>query len=104
MQDIPSQWPMIVKLLEDYTLIISSQVERWKFQERGQYKCNLDGASTGNPGPSACTFFIQNSKGELIFIEIRKINDGFGLKGEMTFIKLGLDYCIDQNLLLVYWK
>ncbi|KAH0779118.1 hypothetical protein KY290_005545 [Solanum tuberosum] len=59
-QEIPSMWPMIVKLFEEYTHSISYQVIKWKFPERGYYKCNSDGACKGNPGPSACGFCIRN--------------------------------------------
>lgn len=66
MQDIPGEWLIIVKFLQKYTPIISSQAVRWKFPVKVQCKCSSGGASKGNPDTSACSFCIRNSKGELI--------------------------------------
>lgn len=38
-----------------------------KISRKGFYKCNLDGASKGNPSPISSVFFIRNDEGDFVF-------------------------------------
>ncbi|XP_059290999.1 uncharacterized protein LOC132044521 [Lycium ferocissimum] len=40
---------------------------KWTFPDRRCFKCNTDGASKGNPGPSSAAFCSRDSSGEFIY-------------------------------------
>ncbi|KAH0776320.1 hypothetical protein KY290_007731 [Solanum tuberosum] len=67
----------------------------------GSFKCNSNGASKGNPGPSSGVFCIGNGEGNLIYAEVRRLFDGTNLVAEVVALRLGLEYCVQHNLLLV---
>lgn len=75
LQDIPSEWPIIVKMIKSYTSTFLCQGIRWNFPERRYYKCNSNGASKSNLGPSASAFCIRDDEGKIIFVDNRRIED-----------------------------
>lgn len=64
----------------------------------GCYKCNSDGASKGNLGPSAGGFCIRNWNGEFIYAEYHNLGVKTSLEAEATVMDKGLQYCLDQQL------
>ncbi|KAH0685725.1 hypothetical protein KY290_017253 [Solanum tuberosum] len=71
----------------------------WKFPNEGVYKCNSDGASKGNPGPSACAFCIRNNRGEFVYAESKGLGIMSSLEAETIALRNGLEYCILHDLL-----
>ncbi|KAG5594992.1 hypothetical protein H5410_036224 [Solanum commersonii] len=69
LRNIPDSFSLIVKFFEAYTPLIECKVVKWKLPHEGLYKCNSDGASKGNLGPSASAFCIRNDAGEFMFAE-----------------------------------
>ncbi|KAH0635770.1 hypothetical protein KY289_035685 [Solanum tuberosum] len=67
----------------------------------GSFKCNFDGASKGNPGLSSRPFCIRNREENLIYAEIRRLFDGSNLVAEVVALRLGLEFCVQHNLLPV---
>ncbi|KAH0688092.1 hypothetical protein KY284_018645 [Solanum tuberosum] len=62
LKDIPTSWPMLVKFMEDYTLILVYKVVKWIKPTIG-FKCYSDGAFKGNSGPSFGAFCIRDVEG-----------------------------------------
>ncbi|KAH0755906.1 hypothetical protein KY290_026176 [Solanum tuberosum] len=73
----------------------------WKLLEMGSFKCNSDGASKGNPSPSSGAFCIRNGEGNLFYAEVGRLFDGSNLVAEVVALRLGLEYCVQHNLLPV---
>lgn len=66
LRNIPKYWSMIVKFFENYISVQATKLIYRVPPNMGVYKCNLDGASKGNPGPSARGFYIKNWNEEFI--------------------------------------
>uniref|UniRef100_A0A0V0HEC1 Putative ovule protein n=1 Tax=Solanum chacoense TaxID=4108 RepID=A0A0V0HEC1_SOLCH len=62
------------------------------------YKCNTDGASKGNPGPSSSAFCIRDGHGNLLHAEGKMIGVSNNLIAEIVAMRLGLEYCKYHNL------
>ncbi|XP_060170510.1 uncharacterized protein LOC132601447 [Lycium barbarum] len=58
--NLPRCIPQILQIFEAYRPRIVSKIVKWDFPKPGWYKCNYDGASRENPGPSSVAFFIRN--------------------------------------------
>ncbi|WMV08231.1 hypothetical protein MTR67_001616 [Solanum verrucosum] len=99
LKNLPNTWPMIVKLLEEYSPLVCCRVVYWMHPPVGRYKCNTDGTSKGNPGPSSTTFCIPNEEGNLIFAEASVIEACYAIVAEVKAFKAGLKYCIENDLL-----
>lgn len=74
---------------------------KWKHSDNGFYKCNIDGVSKRNPKPSSSEFCITNEEGEFINVETRRLNDCSVLITEVVVMRIGLEHCINNNLLSV---
>ncbi|KAH0730051.1 hypothetical protein KY289_001239 [Solanum tuberosum] len=61
-------------------------------------KCNTDGASRGNPGPSSATFCIRDYSGSLVVAKGFKIQDTSNLVAEARAIRKGLVFCKEHLL------
>ncbi|XP_060210742.1 uncharacterized protein LOC132637707 [Lycium barbarum] len=86
---------VILENLEKY-----KNMETWrKPPELGSFKCNTDGASRGNPGPSSAAFYIRNHSGDLMYAGGRRLSDTTNLIVEAVAIKEGVKYCIDHLFL-----
>ncbi|KAG5581363.1 hypothetical protein H5410_051990 [Solanum commersonii] len=53
LKDIPINWPQMVQYFEEYMRVLHFRLVKWEFPPQGWFKCNSDGASKGNPGPSS---------------------------------------------------
>ena len=61
-------------------------------------KCNTDGASKGNPGPSATTFCLRNHVGDFVGAKGFQIADTTNLVAEARAIREVLQFCLDNQL------
>lgn len=58
---------MIVMMLEVYKPLIYIIVVSSKTPDNDFLKCNSEGASRGNPGPSGCAYCIRDSAGDFVY-------------------------------------
>lgn len=72
---------------------------RWLHPPLGWYKCNIDGASKGNPGPSSAAFCVRNSEGDILGVKRRSLPLSTGIVAEAVAIREGIQFCIERNLL-----
>ncbi|KAG5619509.1 hypothetical protein H5410_004727 [Solanum commersonii] len=73
---IPMFWPLVVKVFDNYSPLISSKIVNWKLPEEGKFKCNSDGAYKDN-------------------MDFSKSLRGF----HVCISEQGLEYCMTNNLL-----
>lgn len=74
-----------------YTPLISCKIVRWKWIERGKYKCK--NTSKENPCPSSSALCIKNGDGKFVYAEIRRLNNCTILVAEVIAIRIGLEHC-----------
>ncbi|XP_060202120.1 uncharacterized protein LOC132630567 [Lycium barbarum] len=55
---------------------------KWTSPSQGWFKCNSDGVSKGNPGPSSFAYCVSDSVGEFIHANARRIADTHCLVAE----------------------
>ncbi|WMV32083.1 hypothetical protein MTR67_025468 [Solanum verrucosum] len=96
-KDIPTTWPLMVALLDDFRPCFKSRCVRWYPPNEGWSKVNTDGASKGNSGPSAIAFCIRDNNGDLVGAKGVKIPDTTNLTVEVVAIREGLIYCCEKN-------
>ncbi|MCE0481981.1 hypothetical protein HAX54_040259 [Datura stramonium] len=51
---------------EGYKVEYGITVVRWQKPPINWFKCNTDGYSKGNPGPSSAVFYIRDHQGNLV--------------------------------------
>ncbi|KAH0669675.1 hypothetical protein KY289_024168 [Solanum tuberosum] len=95
--DVPSTWPQMVALLDVFRPRFVSKWVKSHPPPSGWLKCNTDGASRGNPGPSAAAFCIRNHEGELVIAKGVRIPDSTDLVAEAIAIREGLQCCLENN-------
>lgn len=98
-QELPRYWPHIVEILERWQPRYSYKMVRWLYPPPDWYKCNTDGASKGNPGPSSAAFCVRNSAGDIIGAKGRSLSISTNLMAEVVAIRVGIHYCIERSLL-----
>lgn len=101
LHNIPKEWAMMVHFFENYKSVISTRVIYWVPPGIGVYKCNSDGASKGNPGPSSGGFCIRNWEGKFIYAATQELGVKTSLEAEVIALKMGLQFCVSNNLLPV---
>ncbi|KAH0683077.1 hypothetical protein KY290_021663 [Solanum tuberosum] len=79
----------------------SYKMVRWLYPPPDWYKCNTDGASKGNPGPSSAAFCVRNSAGDIIGAKGRSLSISTNLMAEVVAIRVGIHYCIERSTYLV---
>ncbi|KAH0636015.1 hypothetical protein KY290_036409 [Solanum tuberosum] len=62
-----TQWSFITRRLRRYKPKLHYHSVVWRPPDMQKMKCNVDGASKGNPGPSSYGFCLRNSQGDLIY-------------------------------------
>ncbi|KAH0661971.1 hypothetical protein KY284_026902 [Solanum tuberosum] len=87
--DVPSTWPQMVALLDVFRPGFVSKWVKWHPPPSGWLKCNTDGASRGNPGPSTAAFCIRNHEGEQVIAKGVRIPDSTNLVAEAIAIREG---------------
>lgn len=76
---------------------VKTKVVEWRKPMSGRYKCNCDGVSKGNSGPSASAFCVRNSEGNFMYAEITRLLDGNSLIAEAKALTTGLEYYINNQ-------
>ncbi|XP_060216712.1 uncharacterized protein LOC132644152 [Lycium barbarum] len=75
LKNMANSLPHLVQQLEGYRPHITYTMVQWCSPDQGWYKCNSDGASKGNPGPSTTAFCVRNHDGDFIYVSARRIED-----------------------------
>lgn len=70
---------------------------KWLPPPTGRWKCNTDGGSKGNPGPSSAAFKVRNSDGDLIVAKGLQVVDTTNLIVKVVAIRECLYYCSENN-------
>ncbi|KAH0679931.1 hypothetical protein KY284_021016 [Solanum tuberosum] len=91
-------WCDIIQLLESCHPKISYKIVRWSAPSPKWLKCNTDGASRGNPGPSSAAFCIRNLRGEIIVAKGFLLPNTTNMVAEARAIREGLMYFRDKKL------
>jgi len=87
---IPNFFPQMVALLDGYRPSFQFKLVKWFPPPCGCWKCNTDGASRGNPGPSAAVLCVRNYEGDLVCAKGVKLAEFTSLVAEAMAIKEGL--------------
>ncbi|KAH0678922.1 hypothetical protein KY284_020007 [Solanum tuberosum] len=74
------------------------KIVRWSPPSVGWLKCNTDGASRGNPGPSAAAFCIRDHNDNFLGEKGVKIPDFTNLVAEAITMREGLQYYLENQL------
>ncbi|KAK4721460.1 hypothetical protein R3W88_011693 [Solanum pinnatisectum] len=72
----------------------------WKPPE-GILKCNMDGASRGNPGRSSYGFWLRKSVGDLVYAQGEEIQEGTNLEAEAVAIREALTHYVREGVMQV---
>lgn len=64
----------------------------WKASKIGMVKCNIDGASRGNPGRSSYGFCFRDQKGDIIYAEDGHIGFSTNIVAKATTIWRALQF------------
>ncbi|XP_019225001.1 PREDICTED: uncharacterized protein LOC109206620 [Nicotiana attenuata] len=96
--NIPLLWPDMIQYFEGYKPVIITRRITWQLPFQGWYKCNTDGASRGNPGPSSLGFCVRNDEGDLIYARAVDLGETTNVVAEARAIVQGLEYCVEHNL------
>ncbi|KAH0672976.1 hypothetical protein KY290_025255 [Solanum tuberosum] len=76
---------------------ISFRIVRWEPSPPNLLKCNTDGESKGNPGPSSAVFCIRDHSGNLVVAKGYRIQDATNIVAEARAIRESLSYCIEHG-------
>ncbi|XP_060170617.1 uncharacterized protein LOC132601555 [Lycium barbarum] len=99
MKQFPKRRPFFVQYLENQRKTVVHKEVTWLPPEKGKYKCNTDGASRGNPGPSSAAFCIRDHNGDLVYVAGKILEDTTNVIAEAVAIEYGIQYCVDHQLL-----
>ncbi|XP_019262475.1 PREDICTED: uncharacterized protein LOC109240305 [Nicotiana attenuata] len=88
----------MIKYFEGYKPVIITRRVTWQLPFQGWYKCNIDGASRGNPGPSSLGFCVRNDEGDLIYAREVDLGETTNVAAEARAIVQGLEYFVEHNL------
>ncbi|XP_075084295.1 uncharacterized protein LOC142167870 [Nicotiana tabacum] len=61
------------------------------------YKCNTDGASKGNPGPSSLGFCVRDDEGDVVYARAVDLGVTTNVMAEAKAILQGLEYCVEHD-------
>ncbi|XP_075097910.1 uncharacterized protein LOC142175230 [Nicotiana tabacum] len=92
------EWPDLIKFLEVYKPYVVTKRVIWQFPFGSFFKCNRDGASRGNPGPSSYSFCVRDCHGDLVYARANKIGETTNIVAEAKAIAEGLAYCVEKQL------
>ncbi|XP_060170793.1 uncharacterized protein LOC132601744 [Lycium barbarum] len=98
LKNIPFLWPELVVFLEGYKPILISKIVYWRLPYERWYKCNTDGASKGNPGPSSYGFCVRDWHEDLIYAECNELRLNSNVVAEARAMMEGLVYCVNHEL------
>ncbi|XP_019237121.1 PREDICTED: uncharacterized protein LOC109217336 [Nicotiana attenuata] len=98
MPNIPLLWPDIIQYFEGYKPILITTRVTWQLSFHGWYKCNIDGASKGNPGPSSLGFCMRNDEDDVVYARALDLEVTTNVVVEAKAILQGLEYCVEHDL------
>ncbi|KAH0730567.1 hypothetical protein KY290_001567 [Solanum tuberosum] len=98
LEQTPNTWPQIVAAMEGFRPKFETKWVRWFPPPCGWWKCNTDGASRGNPGPSSAAFCVRNHHGDIISAQGNMLPDSTNLVAEMIAIRSGLQFCLENHI------
>ncbi|XP_075109238.1 uncharacterized protein LOC142181027 [Nicotiana tabacum] len=70
----------------------------WQLPFHGWYKCNTDGSSKGNPGPSSLGFCVRNDEGDVVYARAVGLGVTTNVVAEAKSILQGLEYYVEHDL------
>ncbi|KAH0693357.1 hypothetical protein KY285_020454 [Solanum tuberosum] len=79
----------MVEVVEKHRPSFSFKIVRWIHPPVRWFKCNTNGGSRGNPGPSSTAFCIRDSKGDFVVAKGVRIQDTTNLVVEARAIREG---------------
>ncbi|XP_075082433.1 uncharacterized protein LOC142166835 [Nicotiana tabacum] len=95
---IPLLWSDMISFFESYKPYVGNKTVTWQLPYEGWFKCNTDGASRDNPGPSSYGFFVRDHAGDLVFAKAKEIGETTNIVAEAKAIVEGLAYCVERQL------
>nr|XP_016504630.1 PREDICTED: uncharacterized protein LOC107822596 [Nicotiana tabacum] len=98
LQGIPMLWPEMIRFFENYKPVVVTRRVTWTLPYDKWYKCNTDGASRGNPGPSSYGFCVRDDRGDLVYAKAREIGETTNIVAEAKGMMEELIYCMEQQL------
>ncbi|XP_075087578.1 uncharacterized protein LOC142169594 [Nicotiana tabacum] len=98
MPNIPLLWPDMIQYFEGYIPILITTRVTWQLPFHGWYKCNTDGASKGNPGPSSLGFCVRDDEGDVVYARAVDLGVTTNVVAEAKAILQGLEYCVEHDL------
>lgn len=93
-----NSWPHIIAEMEHYRPNFEYRNVKWEPPPNNVLKCNTDGASKGNPGPSSAAFCIRDHDGNLIVAKGFKLPDTTNMVAEAIAIRESLIYCSEHGI------
>ncbi|XP_049352692.1 uncharacterized protein LOC125817186 [Solanum verrucosum] len=93
-----SSWHLILSELEHHMHNISFRIVRCEPSPPNLLKCNTDGESKGNPGPSSVAFCIRDHSGNLVVAKGYIIQDTTNIVDEARAIRESLSFCIEHGI------
>lgn len=96
--NIPVLCPDMIHFFGRYKPTLITTKVTWQIPHEGWYKCNIDGASKGNPGHSSLGFCVRDGVCDLIHARAEDIGVITNVVAEANAILVGLEYCVEKNL------
>nr|XP_018623243.1 14.7 kDa ribonuclease H-like protein [Nicotiana tomentosiformis] len=87
----------MIQFFEAYKPILITKRVNWQPPHAGWYKCNTNGASKGNPGPSSIGFCVRDEAGDLVYAKSVDIGVITNVVTEAQAILQGLEYCVTHE-------
>ncbi|XP_075087488.1 uncharacterized protein LOC142169519 [Nicotiana tabacum] len=88
----------MIQYFKGYKPILITTRVTWKLSFHGWYKCNTDGASKGNPGPSSLGFCVRDDEGDVLYARAVDLGVTTNVVAEAKAILQGLEYCVEHYL------
>ncbi|XP_070051025.1 uncharacterized protein [Nicotiana tomentosiformis] len=91
-QDFKLMWIKdMIQYFEGYKPILITTRVTWQLPFHGCYKCNIDGASKGNPRPSFLGFCVRDDEGDVVYARAVDLGVTTNVVADAKAILQGLD-------------
>ncbi|XP_075081943.1 uncharacterized protein LOC142166458 [Nicotiana tabacum] len=91
-------WELWKRRNAGYKPILITTRVTWQLPFHGWYKCNIDGALKGNPGPSSLGFCVRDDEGNAVYARAVDLGVTTNVVAEVKAILQGLEYCVEHDL------
>ncbi|KAK6784166.1 hypothetical protein RDI58_017620 [Solanum bulbocastanum] len=88
------KWVDLISTLGKYKPKLHHHIVKWELPMTGSLKCNTDGATKGNPGPSFYGFCIRDHKGDLCYAQAGVLGQTNNVQAEARAILEALRYWV----------